>query len=98
MIDNTQELNKVLRALASNAGIARDNLYVGRVAGQYERFMNEETQAVNEAKQAILDWHNKQIDLAYRKGFSEGQDSLLDNGQIRLYTQPEVNKQMEAEL
>ena len=61
MRDNTQELEEILRDLASDAGTARDNLHTGRVEGQYERFMNEETQAVNEAKQALLDWHNKQI-------------------------------------
>ena len=51
--DNTQELEEILRDLASDAGTARDNLHTGRVGGQYERFMNEETQAVNEAKQRL---------------------------------------------
>ena len=51
--DNTQELEEILRDLASDAGTARDNLHTGRVGGQYERFMNEETKAVNEAKQRL---------------------------------------------
>ena len=91
MTDNTQELDEILDAFAS-----------GEVTPHWKD--NRKTYTKPEAKQAILDWHNKQVEakLAHISEYAENAISIDENGEFSMKAIPlslvavERNKLKEA--
>lgn len=65
MADNTQELEEILQKFAMAEQQIGDEMAVGAI--QEEDFDVRDTLAREQAEQAILDWHNKQIEKRERE-------------------------------
>ena len=94
MTDNTQELDEILSQLMKDAITNR----------RADDPPQSRKMLLNEAKQAIIDWHNKQIEakLVHISEYAENVASVDENSEFRMKAIPlsliavEINKLKES--